>query len=269
MAACRTFVTIASAITLCLSSTAVPAAGEQLGAREIIDRQLELHALPHEHEIVQLELVKKSGRSKERTLERFSLRDGDGLARMLAVMTGPEDVRGTGVLLVEQAGGDDEQWLFMPALDKVKKVAAEDRENKFMGTDFSYGDLRAEDPDGFTYAVVGEDSVDDRRCWIVEAVPASEEEAKATGYGRRRLWIAQEIFFPLKVEFYDTRDRLLKVLVNRELTQVGETAWRAGVMEMSTVKNGHRSIMRVLSRNLDEAADQSLFTVAGLVSFSK
>ena len=256
-------------VVMCCCFGLARGAAEDLDAGAIMERQVFLHGLDHETEIVELHLVKKSGKSKMRLLERYSLRTENGLWRMLAVIVEPDEVRGTGVLLVENEGAEDDHWLYMPALGKVKQLRASDRKSKFMGTDFCYGDLRADDLAAMTYNLVGEEEVEGRMCFVVEARPATPEEEKATGYSKRIFWISKDVFFVLKVEFYDTRGRLKKVLENRRLVQVSETAWRADEMEMRTVKNGHRSIMKTVSRSLDTRPGENLFTVDGLKSFAK
>ncbi len=240
---------------------------EDLDGQEIMKRQHERHALVAEKEILELELIKKSGKAKQRRLERYSMRNEQGLESFLAVMVDPEEVRGTGVLLVERDDGEDQQWLYMPALGGIKKVDAKDRKSKFMGTDFCYGDIRSDDISQYRYRVIGDEEIDGRSCFVVEATPLTDFEMKSTGYSKRVFKVAKDIFFVLEVEYYDTRGQLKKVMANSSLVQVSDTVWRADHMEMTTVRTGHRSVMKVLSREIEDKIDPQLFTVDGLKSF--
>ncbi len=246
-----------------------PAVSEDLDGAEIMKRLNEMHRLNAEKEILELELINKNGKSKLRKLERYSLRREPGVDSLLAVMVEPENVKGTGVLLVEGADGDDQQWLYMPALGGVKRVDAKDRKGKFFGTDFCYGDFRSDDTALYRYTMLGNEEIDGRICYVVEAVPLTDFEMKSTGYSKRVFWISADIFFAMKVEFFDTRGKLKKVMVNRDLVEVSGTAWRADHMEITSVKTGHRSVMKVLSRDIGGTIDPQIFTVDSLKAFAK
>lgn len=264
------FLAIRLAVLLLSASLGPPAdAVDTPQALDILQAMVERHGLDHEIETVELELIKKSGRSKTRILERYSLRGQDGLQRLLAVITEPEDLRGTGVLILERGEGGADQWLYLPALGRVKQVAGEDRDNKFMGTDFCYGDLQAEDLGAHSYEMVAIEEIGDRPCYLIEAMPAKVEEAEQSGYSKRLIWVDREILFVRRVEYYDLDGELLKVLENKALEELPGGAWRSGEMVMETVRKGHRSVMKVRERRLDVVPDESLFTVDRLRSWGE
>ena len=79
----------------------------------------------------------------------------------------------------QQQSREDDQWLYMPALgEKLKRIAGGGKKNYFMGTDFSYEDLRNEKLDDHTYHLIKEETLEGKNCYLIEALPANEEEKR-------------------------------------------------------------------------------------------
>lgn len=88
--------------------------------------------------------------------------------------------------------GNDDQWLYLPATRNAKRIAAAGKKNRFMGTDFAYEDLRPENLAAHSYRLAGSEALDGSDCWVIESVPANEQQASDTGYGKRRLWVRKD-----------------------------------------------------------------------------
>jgi hypothetical protein len=158
-------------------------------AAEIMRQERDRHRLNDEEEMRVLRLVSKTGAVKERKVVLYTLAGPDDLRKSLVRFLAPRDVENTGLLTWEARDGDDDQWLYLPATRKAKRIAASAKKNSFMGTDFAYEDLRSENPDVHRYTLVGSETVDGRDCLVIEAVPATEKEAANSGYSRRKLWL--------------------------------------------------------------------------------
>lgn len=184
---------------LFLASALLPGStwgGERKSAREIMemvdarddgDKSIaDLHML----------LIDRRGKKRSRSLRSFGLDQGDDRS-MLMFFKGPADVKGTGFLSYDydEKGKDDEQWLYLPALKKTKRIATKDKSGSFMGSDFSYSDLTKHRLDDYTYSFHEkrpEVEVYGKRCWVIDSVPVSKEVIKETGYSRSTLFVRQD-----------------------------------------------------------------------------
>ena len=113
-------------------------------AKEIMVKQRALLSVTDETETLSMTIVAKNGDQKKRSVRRTTRTGPDGLSRTLVRFLAPRDVERTGVLTWENANGVDDQWMYLPAMKKVKRIASSGKKNRFMGTDFAYEDLRPE-----------------------------------------------------------------------------------------------------------------------------
>jgi hypothetical protein len=174
-----------------------------------------------------VKLVSKDGIVKERKVVRYTLNGPDDLDKILVRFLAPRDVENTTLLTWEAKDGNDDQWLYLLATKKPKRIAASGKKNRFMGTDFTYEDLRPEDLAVNRYALVGRESVDGQECFVIEATPATERQAADTAYSKRRIWVRSDSYAVSKREYYDRHGRLEKVETFRKLANVKGSAWRA------------------------------------------
>ena len=106
--------------------------------RKIVEKSRELHTVSNEEEILRVTIVNKAGDLKRRKIVWYSTTDPDYMSKILIRFLAPRDVEGTGLLVWEAKGGNDDQWLYLPAARKVKRIPASGKKNRFMGTDFAY-----------------------------------------------------------------------------------------------------------------------------------
>jgi hypothetical protein len=229
-----------------------------------MQKQRQLHRVPDEEEIQLIRLIDKSGAVKERRIIRYTLTTSQDLNKTLVRFLAPRDVENTGLLTWEAMDGNDDQWLYLPSTKKVKRIAASGKKNRFMGTDFTYEDLRPESLPLHTYTLVGAETVDAQECYVVEAAPATEKQATDSGYSKRRIWVRKDNYYAVKREYYDKKGKLEKVESLRKLVNVQGTIWRANEIEMHDVQAGTRTVMLVESRHLTRGLKESFFTEAEL-----
>jgi hypothetical protein len=245
-------------LTFCLFGIA---ASSGQTAREIMEQQKKRHQVDREETTVQMELINRSGNKKERTLNIYSYRQEDGLSKGLIKFTEPADIRGVGLLTWEQAADqEDDQWIYIPAAKRVKRIAAGGKKNAFMGTDFAFEDMRPERLDAHEYKLTKSESVDGHDCYVIEAVPSTDKEKKESGYGKRIFWIRKDILITVKTEFYDNRDRLVKSGTSSEIEALEGNVYRAGRAEMETIRSNTKTVMITKSRSLSPDFDESFFT---------
>ncbi|WP_455203243.1 outer membrane lipoprotein-sorting protein [Kaarinaea lacus] len=173
-------------------------------------------------------LRNRHGQSTERTIRSRSMEvQGDG-DKSMSIFDNPRDVAGTAFLSHTHATKPDDQWLFLPALKRVKRISSNNKSGPFMGSEFAYEDISSQEVEKFTYKWLRDETYEGKKCFVVERYPTYEH----SGYTKMIAWIDQEIYQPLKIEFYDRKSALLKTLTYHEYQQYLSKYWRAKRMEM-------------------------------------
>ena len=252
------------AVAVAVGGIAVAVLGATPGAAqsgpEIMKKQRELNRSRDEEETQRMTLLNKAGEPRQRRIVRYTLTGGEDLSKILIRFLAPADVLNSGLLTWEAKDGDDDQWLYLPATKRAKRIASSGKKNRFMGTDFAFEDLRPENLAAHKYAVVATETVDGQPCWVIEAVAAHDKQAADSGYSKRKLWVRQDNYYTVKREYYDKRDRLEKVQTDRKLKNVKGSVWRADEVEMHDVQAGSKTLVVIEKRELDKGLKESLFT---------
>jgi len=160
---------------------------------------------------------------RNRTLETED--DGD---KSLVIFDQPRDVAGTAFLNFTHRTGQDDQWLYLPALRRVKRISSSNQSGPFMGSEFAYEDISSQEVEKYTYSFVEETTLDGQPALLVERVPVDEK----SGYTRQLVYYDQAEYRLLKIDFYDRRNELLKTLTYHGYQQYLDQFWRADRMEM-------------------------------------
>lgn len=193
---------------------------------------------------VMMEMIDKRGKARVR--ETRSFRKSFGAEKRTVIFyLGPRNVKDTAFLTYDHpdAGVDDDQWLYLPAMRKVRRISAADRGDYFLGTDFTYEDIKKEtkiSAEDYTHRTLGEDVIDGHRCYIVEGVPVNESVARELGYGRAMLWIDAEIWMARKADFFDVRGKRLKTIDTRDIRNI-QGIWTAHELNVINHKTGHKT----------------------------
>lgn len=156
---------------------------------------------------------------------------GDG-ERSLIVFDEPADQRGTALLTYAHRNVDDDQWLFLPALQRVKRIVSTNRAGPFVGSEFAFEDLAAQEVERYTYRYLGQDSVPGMLCDRIERVPTYAN----SGYSKQIVWIDTDEKRTRRVDFYDRRSELLKTFSATGFVKSLEHTWRASTMVMRNVQ---------------------------------
>jgi hypothetical protein len=236
-------------------------AGEKL-VREQRDR----HQVDSLHLRIVMVLVDHRKEKKKRVLGSWEKTMPDGLRRSLIFFREPADIRGTALLTWEMPGGKSKQWLYLPARGKLQRIADNNGTAAFMGTDFTYEDLKPDDIDRYRYTVTGEETIDGAGCWVLSIEPQEGERIRRGGYARRIAWIRKDILFTVRIEFYDRRNRLMKTQYNLDLEQTGGRSWFAAKSIMVHHRNQHKTMMGVVHKEVNLPIDDTLFSERFLTS---
>jgi outer membrane lipoprotein-sorting protein len=181
----------------------------------------------------------ESGRTAERAVRMKRLETVNDGNKTLVIFDLPKDIAGTAFLAFTHRSGPDEQWLYLPALKRVKRIALNNISSPFMGSEFSYEDIASQELEKYRFKFLSESACPDgvAQCFINEQTPLNEN----SGYSRLMVWIHSRFYRTEKVEFYDRNNELLKVLTNSDYRQYLERYWRPGKMDMKNIQTERRT----------------------------
>jgi outer membrane lipoprotein-sorting protein len=164
--------------------------------------------------------------------------EGDG-DKTLIVFDRPRDVKGTALLSYSHKTGSDDQWLYLPALKRVKRIASRNKSGPFMGSEFAYEDLSSQEIEKYTYRYLRDESLNGTASFLIERDPVDPN----SGYSYQQVWIDQARYIPLKIEFYDRKKSLLKTLEFSDYQQYLDRYWRADRMFMENHQTGKSTLL--------------------------
>ena len=159
--------------------------------------------------------------------------EGDG-DKSLTIFDTPRDVKGTAFLSFTHTLKADEQWLYLPALKRVKRISSSNKSGPFMGSEFSYEDISSQELAKYKYKFIKDNKFNGRDVFVLERYP----QYKKSGYTKQVAWIDKEMYQPLKIEFYDRKKSLLKTLTQHDYKKYLDKFWRAGRLEMVNHQTG-------------------------------
>ncbi len=237
----------------------------KLTGRQIMEKQKKLHKVKTEYgEEVMLLVETRNGNKEQREVKRYIKDMGGDLNRYLVIFLKPADIRKTALLTHENKSRDDDQWLYMPAIKRMQRIATSSKKSYFMGTDFTYEDMEPEDIKNFKYKILRSEKIKsdkkNKNCYVIETRPANKKKARSSGYSKRILWIEKKHFTTLKVEFYDRRNRLIKTQKSLEFEKISGTVYRPRKILMNNIKKKHKTLTLIKKRVINKKINNSVFT---------
>ena len=210
--------------------------------------------------VMHMTLINRRGRTRERTLLSLSKEYGKD-SKSLMFFQSPADVKGTGFLQYDYDDPDkeDDRWLYLPALKKVRRISGSSKNDYFMGTDFTYDDMGNRAVDEDHHKLLREEEVDSLTCWVLESTPKDKDYM----YSRTVRWIRQDALLPVKVEFYDRHGNLLKVLTITDIRKQ-DGFWTMFRMEMDNLQEKHKTILEIEEIHYNVGLKDNLFRVSTL-----
>ena len=197
-------------ILLLLILPLLQAAAQLPDASQIMSRSRDLTLTGSLSSTISLIITEKNGSVRNRTFSMITKSFSDGSEKRLMKFLEPADVKGTGLLIVDNKNSPDEMWIYLPALKKTRRIVSTDKGKSFMSSEFSNSDMTSPALSDFTYkhlAASGEN-----KQWIIESTPVSKEKGDEYGFSRRISWMNSETFQLKKTELYNFSNQLLKVI---------------------------------------------------------
>lgn len=179
-------------------------------------------------------LIDKNGDERIRAIHSFDKDKGEDKQRIMFFLS-PADVKDTGFLTYDYDAydKDDDQWLYLPALRKTKRIASSDKSGSFMGSDFNYSDMTRRNLEDYEFKILKEDTVRGAKVWLIESKPRSREVINETGYKKSIVFVRQDNFVVVRAVNWVNEGDKLKYLDVEKLEKINGV-WTILHMSMTT-----------------------------------
>ncbi len=239
---------------------------DYLEADAVMAKVHETHGADAEVDVIQMVSVTKNAKTNTtetttRTLLSAVQSDAKGGLLYLMRIVAPEDEKGVSLLVLEDTNDNVEQYLYIPALGAPKKIDPGNRSSSFLGSDFTYEDLRREKPGEWKYDRLDDEKIDGTDCYAIMATPANKDREKITGYTYRFLDVDKATFDIRRIVFLDSKQKELKTFdaYDYQPTNTAIQRPRSGVM--TNLVKGTHTIMTLLGSRLGKPLDDKIFTL--------
>lgn len=213
----------------------------------------------------------KDKRGKVRVRETTSLRKYFGEEKRSAIFyITPKSVMGTAFLTFDypDASVDDDQWLYMPALRKTRRISAANRGDYFLGTDLTYEDIKLEtriSREDYKYKTIGVENIDGHESYIVEGTPKNEKVAKELGYSKVKYWVDSKLWMLRRADSWDIAGNHLKTVIISDIREV-QGIWTYHEINVKNHKTNHETIFRISDIDYKTEINDDTFTKEALVN---
>lgn len=242
---------------LMIALTAIATAWGQDG-HAIMERVNEQDSPRSTHALVKMILTDHRGQESERVVEQWSAEDNNGDTHSVMVFHSPASVQNTRFLTKENQDRDDDQWIYLPSLNRVRRIAASESDSSFMGSEFTYHDLESRELEDYNYQYLRRETFNGHDCYVVEG---RSKEGVDSPYHHTVSWVTvdEDINTVLKVEIYSSEEDVLKIMTVEELSQV-DGYWVPQVLTMSNLQNNRSTTLRQERLELDRPVNSQRFS---------
>lgn len=209
-------------------------------------------------------LTRPGAAPRQRVAYSFRADAPNGSKQTLLRFADPADIRDTGLLVRGKVDGKADQWLYLPALDQVRRIAAERRGGRFVGSDIYYEDLEDRHPERDQHRLLGQETVNGQPTQILQSTPV---DASKSVYSRRVAWVHEPTLLPLRVDFYQSGTQPAKRLTVHKVEQI-QGYWTVTDSTMTDLANGSQTRITVDQVSYDQGLPASLFTTQALADAS-
>ena len=205
---------------------------------------------------LKMTLINSGGNERVREIKQFS-RDFGKVEKRIMFFVKPADVKNTSFMnwSYDEEGKDDDQWIYLPALKKVKRISSDRKGDYFMGSDFTYDDLGDRKPNDDTHKILREEKLNGEDCYVIESTPKDEDYM----YSKTVTWIIKDKWIGLKKDFYDEDGDLLKTLTVNKYKDIKGFLIITNT-EMNNIQKNHKTVMELRNVKINSGIPKSKFT---------
>ena len=213
-------------------------------------------------------LIDKKKRERIREIQLF-VKEYSEVEKSISFFLSPADVKNTSFLSYDwvDKNKEDDSWLYLPALQRVNRIASADKDGSWMGSDFTISDVEGLDINDSKYKIISDnDIVDGFECWKIESLPKNESVIEKTGYLKSILWIRKDNFFQVRGVIDVKKGKKVKYFSAKDIELINGI-WTAKTLQMVTTKNKkvmHSSIFKIKDINYNVKIEDGLFEVESM-----
>ena len=208
---------------------------------------------------VTMKITSKTGSIKTREFVMYQLKQKNGASSILIKFLQPADVKDTSFLTLESGSGEKSQYIYLPSLKKVTRIAASDKNKPFMGSDLTYDDFGSRKLDDYSFNLLGEETLNGRACWKIESVPKDTSQSTSKIISL----VDKESYIVLKADFYDKAGALYKQMVVQKTDKISGF-WTMLELEMKNLSTGSSTSLAFTTVKYNTGLSPSMFSKDGL-----
>ncbi len=228
---------------------------QKLTGKQIIEKVYNRPSGDDQSSNLTMTLINAQGKQRVRKLKQY-LKDNGTVEKKIMFFTAPADVKGTSFMNWSYSNGkSDDQWIYLPALKKIKRISSDSKGDYFMGSDFTYDDLGDRHPSEDTHKLLREETVNGVKCYVVQSIPKDEDYM----YSKTITWINKANFIGVKKEFYDEDGDLLKIMHVNSSQKISGITVVTKITMVNKQKN-HKTIISLSNVKINSGIPDSKFT---------
>ena len=231
----------------------------ELSADEIMQKSYETNRFNSTTSEADVTLLDKNGDVRTRKIVSLSKQnksssDNARLSRFIA----PNDIKGMSTLLIEHKSNEDDVWVYLPSMKKVRRLSANSKRDSFLGTDLSNGDVIGHKPSAWKNTLLREENFDNTKCWVVESI-ANAKTVELTGYTKRVSYISMQNYVALKTDFWNDQSLLSKSILAKDIKKISANKSQPLLIEAKNLITGHQSTIKFGQFDVDvDVSDQDI-----------
>lgn len=243
------------ALALVFTGISTEVMAEDLSGREIMENVYNRKQGEERKAEMNMILINKHGDERVRDLKQFNKDFGD-VEKKIMFFTGPQDIRGTSFMnWTYEDEKEDDQWIYLPALGKIKRISSESKSDYFMGSDFTYDDLGERALDADTHKLLRTDILEGEDVYVVESKAKDEDYI----YSKTITWVSKDKWIGLKKEFYDQEGEYLKTLSVNEYKEI-DGIITVTESEMHNIQKDHKTQLKLDEVKYNSGIDENTFS---------
>ncbi len=228
----------------------------QTTGREIMEMVQNQDRGTSTHILIKLDLIDKRNNISTRILELYSKENSEQKMDTMIIFHRPASVKNTRFLSLGSSNKVPEQWIFLPALKKTKRITTSDADQSFFGTDFTYSDMGGANIDKSSYSLLREETLNGNLCWVVESVP---NNPMGCDYSKKISWISKEMIVPVYIEMFDREGKIVKKLSTENIEKI-QGYWTPLITRMENIQIKHTTVLTMDKIVYNENLPDSIFT---------
>jgi hypothetical protein len=238
------------------------APGQLPDAGQIMSKSRDLTLTGSMGSTISLIITEKNGSIRNRTFSLITKSFSDGSEKRMIKFLEPADVRGTGLLIIDNKNSQDEMWIYLPALKKTRRIVTSEKGKNFMSSEFSNSDMTSPALLDFNYKHLA--SSGENKQWIVESTPVSTDKADEYGYSKRITYLKSETYQVKKMEFYNYNNQLYKIIEVKSVQPLEEGRYLIKDMKANNLSTGRSSELIFDKITTNAKIEGSIFSLQNL-----